>query len=130
MSATEARPERANSEPAVDPIPRRSRPFRLRRGRHAERLHRARAGERILRTVVPPPEPIRRRQAGAVTPAGVPAASDPRLRQVARALVRTMRSCPAPGVAPLTWRDWLLLGGVVLVPYALLLAGVAVGGRH
>jgi hypothetical protein len=28
-----------------------------------------------------------------------------------------MRACPAPGIAPLTTRDWLLIASVVLIPY-------------
>lgn len=35
-----------------------------------------------------------------------------------------MKACPAPGIAPLTTRDWLLILGVVLFPY-LLLFGLA-----
>jgi hypothetical protein len=28
-----------------------------------------------------------------------------------------MRACPAPGIAPLTTRDWLVISGAVLLPY-------------
>ncbi len=37
-----------------------------------------------------------------------------RLDRLARVLVRTMRSVPMPGVAPLRRRDWLLIGAVVV----------------
>jgi hypothetical protein len=47
-----------------------------------------------------------------------------RLDRVAAYLVRTMRACPAPGIAPLTTRDWLLISSVVLLPY-LLIFGLA-----
>lgn len=47
-----------------------------------------------------------------------------RLQRVAHALVRTINSCPAPGVAPLSLRDWLLIGGAVLIPY-LIVFGLA-----
>jgi len=35
-----------------------------------------------------------------------------------------MKACPAPGVAPLTTRDWLLIAAVAIVPY-LLMFGLA-----
>ncbi len=41
-------------------------------------------------------------------------------------LVRTMNSCPAPGIAPLRTQDWLLLGAVVVLPYLLVDGLVAV----
>jgi hypothetical protein len=42
-----------------------------------------------------------------------------RLSRVAAYLVRTMRACPAPGIAPLTTRDWLLLGAAIGLPVLL-----------
>jgi hypothetical protein len=45
-----------------------------------------------------------------------------RLDRVAAYLVRTMRACPAPGIAPFTTRDWLLIAGVVVLPYLLIFA--------
>lgn len=49
------------------------------------------------------------------------------MERVGAYLVRTMNSCPAPGIAPLRTRDWLLLGAVVVLPYLLVdgLAAVA-----
>lgn len=52
---------------------------------------------------------------------------DERRRQVervARVLVRTINSCPAPGIAPLRVRDWILIGAAVAIPY-LLVFGLA-----
>lgn len=104
------------------------RPYRLHRRGHGDRIHREHAAGRIVRTVIAPPEPIRpRTERRSARP--IDAGSDPRLRRVVAHLVRTMRSCPAPGVAPLTLRDWLLLGSVVVVPYLLLVAAVALSGR-
>jgi hypothetical protein len=45
-----------------------------------------------------------------------------RVDRVAAYLVRTMRACPAPGIAPFTTRDWLLLGSAVVLPYVLVFA--------
>jgi hypothetical protein len=45
-----------------------------------------------------------------------------RVDRVAAYLVWTMRACPAPGIAPFTTRDWLLVGGVVVLPYLLVFA--------
>lgn len=47
-----------------------------------------------------------------------------RIEKLTVYLVRTMRSCPAPGIAPFTTRDWLLMAAVVLLPY-LLVFGLA-----
>jgi hypothetical protein len=52
-----------------------------------------------------------------------------RLAVAARALVRTIRGCPAPGVPPLRARDWLAIGAVLLGPYLIVLAVLAVAGR-
>lgn len=41
-----------------------------------------------------------------------------RLERAARYLVRTMNSCPAPGISPLTTRDWLVIA-MVVAPYLL-----------
>ena len=63
-------------------------------------------------------------------PAPPPALSDlerrKRLDRVAAYLVRTMRACPAPGIAPLTTRDWLLIAGVVVLPYLLVFSLAAI----
>lgn len=47
-----------------------------------------------------------------------------RLDRLADYLVRTMRACPAPGVAPFTVRDWLLIGAIVGLP-SLVVIGLA-----
>ncbi len=47
-----------------------------------------------------------------------------RLERIEAYLVRTMRSCPAPGVAPFTMRDWLVILAFALGPY-LLVYGLA-----
>jgi len=47
-----------------------------------------------------------------------------RLDRLASYLVRTMRACPAPGIAPLTTRDWLLIAAATIGPY-LLVFGLA-----
>lgn len=54
---------------------------------------------------------------------------DRRLAIATKALVRTIRACPAPGVAPLRLRDWLALGAVLVVPFLLGLTFVAAAGR-
>ena len=54
---------------------------------------------------------------------------DRRLERVARHLVRTMNACPAPGIAPLRTRDWMLIGVAVVAPYALV-AGLALLAGH
>lgn len=75
--------------------------------------------------------PLVRRHASASTVRRVAASSGPpltdlerqrRVDRVADFLVRTMRACPAPGIAPLTTRDWLVIGGAVLLPYLLVFA--------
>jgi len=48
-----------------------------------------------------------------------------RLDRLASYLVRTMRGCPAPGIAPLTTRDWLLIATATIGPY-LLVFGLAI----
>jgi hypothetical protein len=53
-----------------------------------------------------------------------------RLDQLAAYLVRTMRSCPAPGIAPLTTRDWLLMATVVLLPYLIVFGLAALAPAH
>jgi hypothetical protein len=53
-----------------------------------------------------------------------------RVDRVAAYLVRTMRACPAPGIAPFTTRDWLLVAGVVVLPYLLVLALAATAPIH
>jgi hypothetical protein len=45
-----------------------------------------------------------------------------RLQRVTRVLVRTMNSCPAPGVAPFRVRDWLLIWALVAGPYLFIFA--------
>ncbi len=40
-----------------------------------------------------------------------------RLDRLAKYLVRTIRACPAPGIAPFTARDWLLIGAAGFLPY-------------
>lgn len=52
-----------------------------------------------------------------------------RLDRLATYLVRTMRSCPAPGIAPFTTRDWLLIAGAAVGPYLVLFAAAALAGR-
>jgi 8-oxo-dGTP pyrophosphatase MutT (NUDIX family) len=52
-----------------------------------------------------------------------------RLRLVTRYLVRTMNSCPAPGIAPLRVRDWLLIAGAVATPYLIVLAATSASQR-
>lgn len=79
-------------------------------------------------TLRPPVSPTRTR-----TPAGVSAhpllseaERERRLAAAARALVRTIRACPAPGVAPFRTRDWLALAAVVAVPAGIvILVGLA-----
>jgi hypothetical protein len=61
------------------------------------------------REVAPLTEPERRR----------------RVDRVAAYLVRTMRACPAPGIAPLTTRDWLVIASAVLLPYLVVFAVAA-----
>lgn len=70
--------------------------------------------------------PFARRHAGASTVQRVAVRAAPpltdlerqrRVDRVAAFLVRTMRACPAPGIAPLTTRDWLVISGAVLLPY-------------
>jgi hypothetical protein len=39
-----------------------------------------------------------------------------RLQRVEAYLVRTMRSCPAPGIAPFTVGELLLITGTVMLP--------------
>jgi hypothetical protein len=51
-----------------------------------------------------------------------------RLERLAAYLVRTMRSCPAPGVAPFTMRDWILIGGIAAGPYLVVFAAAAIAG--
>ena len=53
-----------------------------------------------------------------------------RMDRVAAYLVRTMRACPAPGIAPFTTRDWLLVAGVVVLPYLLIFALTATAPIH
>jgi hypothetical protein len=58
--------------------------------------------------------------------ASLPIADRERLIQrVTRDLVRTMRAVPAPGVDPLTRRDWLLLGLLALA-FCVVFAGVVI----
>ncbi len=40
-----------------------------------------------------------------------------RLDRLAKYLVLTIRACPAPGIAPFTARDWLLIGAAGFLPY-------------
>lgn len=49
-----------------------------------------------------------------------------RLDRLAAYLVRTMKACPAPGIAPLTTRDWLLIASIVILPYLLVFGLVAI----
>jgi hypothetical protein len=53
-----------------------------------------------------------------------------RIERVAAYLVRTMRACPAPGIAPFTTRDWLLIASVVLLPYMLVFGLAAIAPAH
>jgi hypothetical protein len=53
-----------------------------------------------------------------------------RVDRVAAYLVRTMCACPAPGIAPFTTRDWLLVAGVVVLPYLLVFALAATAPIH
>lgn len=77
-------------------------------------------------------------QSGSTTPSAgtvrvwAPAAASPaeqqhRLEIAARALVRTIRACPAPGVPPLRRRDWLAIFAVVAVTWAVLVVASLVG---
>ena len=78
--------------------------------------------------------PIRPRRRRPTRPAGliVRATARPlsdaerqrRLDRLARYLVRTVNACPAPGIAPFTTRDWLLLATAAILPY-LLVFGLA-----
>jgi hypothetical protein len=40
-----------------------------------------------------------------------------------------MNACPAPGVAPLTTRDWLLIAGAVILPYLLVFGLASIATR-
>jgi hypothetical protein len=48
-----------------------------------------------------------------------------RLDRPATYLARTMRACPAPGIASFTTRDWLLIASAVVLPYVLVFAFIA-----
>jgi hypothetical protein len=53
-----------------------------------------------------------------------------RMDRVTAYLIRTMRACPAPGIAPFTTRDWLLIAGAVVLPYLLVFALTATAPIH
>lgn len=53
-----------------------------------------------------------------------------RVQQLADYLVRTIRSCPAPGIAPFTARDWLLISAAAVLPYVVVLGLVAIAPTH
>ncbi len=80
-----------------------------------------------------PPRPPSGRPASMLRPASAPSAPaspaerDRRLDIAARALVRTIRACPAPGVPPLRRRDWLAISAVVAVPAAILFVASLAG---
>jgi len=52
-----------------------------------------------------------------------------RIDRIAAYLVRTMRACPAPGIAPLSTRDWLLIVGAAVLPYVIVYSLAAVAPR-
>jgi hypothetical protein len=52
-----------------------------------------------------------------------------RLDRLAAYLVRTMKACPAPGIAPLRTRDWPLIASVVILPYLLVFGLVAIAPK-
>ena len=83
--------------------------------------------------------PFAPRRVGASTVQRVAASAAPpltdlerqrRVDRVAAFLVRTMRACPAPGIAPLTTRDWLVISGAVLLPYLAVFALAAAASVH
>lgn len=92
----------------------------------------------LRRTTAPPPRrrrarptlrpPVPSARSRSRRPAGVRAGPllseaerERRLAAAARALVRTIRGCPAPGVAPFRTRDWLALAAVVVGPAGILI---------
>lgn len=96
--------------------------------RKARRLRRR--GRPSLRRLPARPSPERR--SGRVEPPRPPLSArerDRRLRIAAQALVRTIQACPAPGVPPLRARDWLAFGGILAVPFLIVLALAAAAGR-
>ena len=48
-----------------------------------------------------------------------PAEQERRVRRVTAYLVRTIRTCPAPGVAPFTLGDWLMIGAILVPSFVL-----------
>jgi hypothetical protein len=56
------------------------------------------------------------------------AEKEQRLLRLAAYLVKTMRACPAPGIAPLTTGDWLLIASVATLPFLVVFVSAAVAG--
>jgi uncharacterized membrane protein YdbT with pleckstrin-like domain len=88
--------------------------------------HRPRRPFRRRRAVSQPATTVRPKTAVALTEAE----RQRRLEKLTAYLVRTMRSCPAPGVAPFTIRDWLLIAAVVVLPYLVVFGAEAMAAAR
>ncbi len=107
-------------------LPSRTEPIPLRRTTEPPSRGRRRRARPTLRPPVPPTR-TRTPTGTRALPRLSEAERERRLAAAARALVRTIRACPAPGVAPLRTRDWLALAAVVFVPAGLLVLVSLIG---